>query len=94
MSCKKSVLSNIFICYVKNGFYACLVCAATGLSATLTVKTSCILYFFGLGKYTKKSLWSHISALFWLSKHEKIAEALVVSISLNWTRIDIYLVYV
>ena len=58
--------------------------------ATLTMETSCILYFFGLGKYTKKSLWSHLSALFWLSKDEKIAEALVVSISLKWTRIDIH----
>ena len=58
--------------------------------ATLTMETSCILYFFGLGKYTKKSLWSHLSALFWLSKYEKIAEALVVSISLKWTRIDIH----
>ena len=27
-------------------------------------ETSCILYFSGLGKYTKKSLWSHLSALF------------------------------
>ena len=26
--------------------------------------TSCILYFFRLGKNTKKSFWSHISALF------------------------------
>ena len=25
---------------------------------------SCILYFFGLGKNTKKSFWSHLSALF------------------------------
>ena len=32
--------------------------------ATLTMETSCILYFFGLGKYMKKSLWSHLSALF------------------------------
>ena len=62
--------------------------------ATLTMEMSCILYFFGLGKYTKKSLWSHLSALFWLSKCEKIAEALVVSISLNWTWIDIYPLYV
>ena len=57
-------------------------------------ETSCILYFFGLGKYTKKSLWSHLSALFWLSKHEKISEALVISISLKWTWINIYPVYV
>ena len=61
---------------------------------TLTMETSWILYFFGLGKYMKKSLWSHLSALFWLSKHEKIVEALVVSISLNWTWIDIYPVYI
>ena len=26
--------------------------------------TSCILYFFKLGKNTKKSFWSHLSALF------------------------------
>ena len=32
--------------------------------ATLTVEARCILYFFGLGKYMKKSLWSHLSALF------------------------------
>ena len=31
---------------------------------TLMMETSCILYFFRLGKYTKKSLWSHLSALF------------------------------
>ena len=30
----------------------------------LNGETSCILYFFGLGKNTKKSLWSHLSALF------------------------------
>ena len=30
----------------------------------LNGETSCILYFFRLGKYTKKSLWSHLSALF------------------------------
>ena len=33
-------------------------------SCNLNGDTSCILYFFGLGKYTKKSFWSHISALF------------------------------
>ena len=45
--------------YVENGFYAdflrsdrCL-CSFGG-------ETICILYFFGLGKYTKKSLWSHL----------------------------------
>ena len=27
-------------------------------------ETSCILYFFRLGKNTKKSFWSHLSALF------------------------------
>ena len=32
--------------------------------ATLTMETSCILYFFGLDKYMKKSLWSHLLALF------------------------------
>ena len=39
-------------------------CAATGLLCDLNDETSCILYFFELGKYTKKSLWSHLSALF------------------------------
>ena len=39
-------------------------CAATGLLRNFDGETSCILYFFGLGKYTKKSLWSHLSALF------------------------------
>ena len=43
-----------------------------------------ILYFFGLGKNTKKSYcWNHLSALFWLSKYENIAENLVVLNSLN-----------
>ena len=69
-------------------------CATTGFLPDLDNDTSCILYFFGLGKNTKNSLWSHLSALFWLSKHEKIVEALVVSISLKWPRNDIYPVYV
>ena len=43
---------------------------------------------------TRSSRRSHILALFLLSKHENIAEALVVSISLKWTRIDIYPVYI
>ena len=39
-------------------------CATTGLLRNFDGETSCILYFFGLGKYTKKSLWSHLSTLF------------------------------
>ena len=39
-------------------------CAATGLLRNFDGETSCILYFFGLGKYTKKSFWSHFSTLF------------------------------
>ena len=38
--------------------------AATGFLRDLNDETSCILYFFGLGKYTKKSLWSNLSTLF------------------------------
>jgi len=67
---------------------------ATGFLCDLNGETSYILYFFGLSKYMKNSFWSHLSALFWLSKHEKIAEALVISISLKWMRNDIYPVYV
>ena len=37
---------------------------ATGFLRDLNGETSCILYFFRLGKYTKKSLWSHLSTLF------------------------------
>ena len=43
---------------------------------------------------THSSRRSQLSALFWLSRHEKIAESLVVLISLNWLRNDIYPVYV
>ena len=43
---------------------------------------------------TRSSRRSQLSALFWLSKYEKIAEALVVSILLKWLRNDIYPVYV
>ena len=39
-------------------------CAATSLLRNFDGEKSCILYFFRLGKYTKKSLWSHLSALF------------------------------
>ena len=39
-------------------------CVATDFLCDLDSETSCILYFFGLGKNTKKSLWSHLSALF------------------------------
>ena len=39
-------------------------CAATGILRNFDGETGCILYFFGLGKYTKKSLWSHLLALF------------------------------
>ena len=67
---------------------------SNGFVRDLNGEMSCILYFFGLGKNTQKSFWSHLSALFWLSKHENIAEALVISISLKWTRNDIYPVYV
>ena len=35
-------------------------CAATGLLRSFDGERSCILYFFGLGKYMKKSLWSHL----------------------------------
>ena len=59
MSFKELFLPNILICYVENGFYACLVCAAAGF-ATLTMEMSFILYFFGLGKYTK----SHFGVIF------------------------------
>ena len=38
--------------------------AMTGLFRNFDSETNCILYFFGLGKNTKKSLWSHLSALF------------------------------
>ena len=37
---------------------------SNGILRDLNGDTSCILYFFGLGKNTKKSLWSHILALF------------------------------
>ncbi len=35
-------------------------CVVTGLLRNFNGETSCILYFFRLGKYTKKSLWSHL----------------------------------
>ena len=39
-------------------------CTVTGLLRNFDGETSYILYFFRLGKYMKKSLWSHLSALF------------------------------
>ena len=43
---------------------------------------------------TRSSRRSHLLALFWLPKHEKIAKSLVISMSLKWPRNDIYPVYV
>ena len=42
----------IFVGYVLHASF----CAATGFSRGFDEETSCILYFFGLGKNTKKSL--------------------------------------
>jgi len=43
-----------YIC-VESGFYTGF-CATIGLLYDLGDETSCTLHFFGLGKYTKKSL--------------------------------------
>ena len=45
------------------GFTLAFLCNNRSLCG-LNGDTSCILYFFELGKYTKKSFWSHLSALF------------------------------
>ena len=54
-------------------------CATTSLLSNFNGETSCILYFFGLGKYMKMSLWNHLSALFLLAKHEKVAELFLLT---------------
>ena len=60
---KRLFLSILMYFWSKMGF-TFTSCAATGLLRSFDGETSCILYFFGLGKYTKKSLWSHLLALF------------------------------
>ena len=90
----KSYFYQIFACVMSKMGFTLAWYVQQQVFATLTMEMSCILYFFRLGKNMKKSFWSHLSALFWLSKHENIAEALDISISLKSTRIDIYPVYI
>ena len=60
----KSYFSQIFLYIMSKMVFTLAWYVQQQVLRDLHGETSCILYFFGLGKYMKKSLWSHLSALF------------------------------